>query len=71
MTFSIFELYFIFAIVCILILHYTAPEFYKVKLTDGTEGFVKAEFCRSQIDYRLGIAKENNEWKINFLVKGD
>jgi len=46
-------------------------EFHHVKLDDETEGFVEMGNLRSPIDYRLGIARLNDEWQITFLLAGD
>lgn len=50
---------------------YKAPDFYKIRLEDGTEGFVKGDLCRSPIDYRLGLTKTDDTWEMTFLVSGD
>jgi len=46
-------------------------EFHLVRIDDETEGFVEMENLRSPIDYRLGIARVNDEWQITFLLAGD
>ncbi len=42
-------------------------EFHHVKLDKETDGFVEMGNLRSPIDYRLGIARVNEEWEITFF----
>ncbi len=44
---------------------------YEVKTLGGKRGFVKAEFVRTQFDYRAGFEKENGKWKMTFFLAGD
>lgn len=42
-----------------------------VRTSDGHEGFVEARFLRSPIDYRAGLVKRADGWKIEAFVAGD
>lgn len=45
---------------------------YKVKLSDGKEGYVFGQFLGSPLGYRAGFARlPNNSWRMNMLVAGD
>ncbi len=46
-------------------------DWYKVKTLGGIEGFIKAAFVRSHIDYRAVFAKKRGVWKMTFFLAGD
>jgi len=46
-------------------------DWFNVKTLGGKEGFVKAEFVRSGIDYRAGFEKKRGVWKMTFFLAGD
>jgi hypothetical protein len=46
-------------------------DWHKVKTLGGKEGFVKAEFVRSSIDYRAGFEKKRGRWIMTFFLAGD
>ncbi|MBN7772847.1 SH3 domain-containing protein [Clostridium aminobutyricum] len=44
----------------------------KIEMPSGKKGYVQKQFIRSPIDYRLSIIyKNNDEWKLTFMVAGD
>ena len=43
----------------------------RIRLSDGREGFVSAQFIRSPTDYRAGFKKTNGKWRLTLLVAGD
>lgn len=43
----------------------------KVKTLGGKQGFVKAEFVRSPIDYRACFEKKKGIWKMTVFIAGD
>ncbi len=45
--------------------------FMKVRTADGREGWVETKYLRSPIDYRAGLVKTGEGWKIEALVAGD
>ncbi len=50
---------------------HTHPWF-KVKMADGTEGFIFGQFLGSPVGYRAGFRKTPGQgWKLVFLVAGD
>lgn len=42
-----------------------------IRLPDGREGFVSAQFIRSPTDYRAGFKKTGGNWLLTHLVAGD
>lgn len=43
-----------------------------VKIQAGPRvGYLKRNFLRSPVDYRVNFAKKNGEWKLTFFVAGD
>ncbi|HJT80296.1 MAG TPA: SH3 domain-containing protein [Chthoniobacterales bacterium] len=47
------------------------PQWIKVGLSDGREGFVPAAMVRSPIDYRAGFAKKEGKWMMTVFIAGD
>jgi hypothetical protein len=43
----------------------------RIRLPDGREGFVNAQFIRSPTDYRAGFKKTGGKWLLTHLVAGD
>jgi hypothetical protein len=43
----------------------------RIRLPDGREGFVSAQFIRSPTDYRAGFKKTGGKWLLTHLVAGD
>jgi len=43
----------------------------RIRLPDGREGFVSAQFIRSPTDYRAGFKKTGGKWLLTHLVSGD
>ena len=48
-----------------------ARRWHKVRLADGREGYVAAEYLWSPINYRVGFQKTDGRWRITFFVAGD
>ena len=49
----------------------TDPAWVRIRLPDGREGFVSAQFIRSPTDYRAGFKKTGGKWLLTDLVAGD
>ena len=49
----------------------TNPPWVRIRLPDGREGFVGAQFIRSPTDYRAGFKKAGGKWLLTHLVAGD
>jgi hypothetical protein len=47
------------------------PAWVRIRLPDGREGFVSAQFIRSPTDYRAGFKKTGGQWLLTHLVAGD
>ena len=47
------------------------PAWVRIRLPDGREGFVSAQFIRSPTDYRAGFKKTGGKWLLTHLVAGD
>lgn len=45
--------------------------FKEIQLSNGEVGFVESKYLRSPIDYRVGIEKSGDSWRVNFFVAGD
>jgi len=43
----------------------------KVRLSDGTVGYMETAKLRSLLDYRLIADRQGNEWRITALIAGD
>lgn len=48
-----------------------ASPFARVRLSDGTVGYMETARLRSLLDYRLVADRQNGEWKITALIAGD
>lgn len=48
-----------------------ATAFDKVRLSDGTVGYMETAKLRSLLDYRLIADRQGGEWKITALIAGD
>ena len=46
-------------------------EWYQVRLQDGREGHINAQYLRSPIDYRAAFQVINGQWKMIFFIAGD
>ncbi|MFN0097878.1 MAG: hypothetical protein ACKVS7_04320 [Gemmatimonadaceae bacterium] len=42
-----------------------------IALRGDSVGFVRSEFVRSPIDYRITIARENGRWRVIYFLAGD
>jgi hypothetical protein len=49
----------------------TDPAWVHIRLPEGREGFVSAQFIRSPTDYRAGFKKTGGKWLLTELVAGD
>jgi hypothetical protein len=47
------------------------PAWVRIRLPDGREGFVSAQFIRSPTNYRAGFKKAGGKWLLTHLVAGD
>jgi Bacterial SH3 domain len=47
------------------------PVWVRIRLPDGREGFVSAQFIRSPTDYRAGFKRTGGKWLLTHLVAGD
>jgi len=47
------------------------PGWFRIKTLGGLEGFVKAEFVRSPIDYRAVFEKKRGRWVMVAFIAGD
>lgn len=43
----------------------------KAALSNGKTGFIRGDFIRSGIDYRLSMSKVKGVWKIKYFIAGD
>ncbi|MCC6983296.1 MAG: SH3 domain-containing protein [Bauldia sp.] len=48
-----------------------APGWVRIRLADGTLGYVSADFIRLVLDYRAGFALQDGVWRIQFFLAGD
>jgi hypothetical protein len=47
------------------------PAWVRIRLPDGREGFVSAQFIRSPTNYRAGFKKTGGKWLLTHLIAGD
>jgi hypothetical protein len=47
------------------------PAWVRIRLADGREGFVSAQFIRSPTDYRASFKKTGGKWLLTHLIAGD
>ena len=43
----------------------------KVKDADGKTGFIRNDYLRGDLDYRIGFEKKEKGWVISFFIAGD
>jgi Bacterial SH3 domain len=49
----------------------TDPAWTKVKGTDGKTGFIRNDYLRGFLDYRIGFERKDKGWVISFFIAGD
>jgi Bacterial SH3 domain len=49
----------------------TDPAWTKVKGADGKTGFIRNDYLRGDIDYRIGFDRKDKGWVISFFIAGD
>ncbi len=43
----------------------------RLRLADGTAGYISSRYVRSPIDYRAYFSKEGGRWQMMMLLAGD
>ncbi len=49
----------------------TDPKWSKVQMADGKTGFIRKDYLRSMLDYRVGFERKEKGWVIAFFIAGD
>ena len=49
----------------------TDQKWTKVKDADGKTGFIRNDYLRGDLDYRIGFEKKEKGWVISFFIAGD
>lgn len=47
------------------------PNWTKVKMADGKTGFIRNDYLRDHLDYRIGFERKEKGWVISFFIAGD
>ncbi|MGL5838538.1 MAG: SH3 domain-containing protein [Sphingorhabdus sp.] len=47
------------------------PGWSKVQLADGKTGFIRNDYLRDYLDYRIGFERKDKGWVISFFIAGD
>jgi hypothetical protein len=48
-----------------------SKEWQAVRLINGKIGYIKSEYLKSPLDYRVKFKKEKNKWKLSMFQEGE
>jgi hypothetical protein len=49
----------------------TDPNWNKVQTADGKTGYIRKDYLRGFLDYRVGFERSAKGWVISFFIAGD